>query len=94
VERNFAVEQTLEQYDSVIETNLTASWLLCQSIGRYWLKEGMKGRIVNISSIFGTLGTALQAPYSISKGGVELMTRALSNDWSSRGINVNAIAPG
>lgn len=94
VERNPATAYTISQYDSLMQVNVTASWLLCQGVGRYWLENGMRGKIVNMSSIQGFVGGVDQAPYAMSKGAVELMTRSLSNEWAGKGINVNNIAPG
>lgn len=94
VRRSPSTEHSIEDYDETMQTNVTASWLLCQGVGRYWLKEGLKGKIINVSSVLGAIGAANHAPYAMSKGAIELMTKSLSNEWASKGINVNIIAPG
>ena len=81
-----------KNWDKVIEINLTAPFLLSQAAGRIMLKKG-KGKIINIGSIMSFLGGAGVA-YVGSKHGLAGLTKALSNNWASKGINVNAIAPG
>lgn len=92
--RSPVIDHTIDDYDAVFQTNVTASWLLCQSVARYWLSNGLRGKIVNVSSILGRLGAVDQAPYAMSKGAIELMTKSMSNEWAAKGINVNIIAPG
>ncbi len=80
-------------WDIVLEVNLNSVFLLAQLAGQYMLKQG-HGKIVNIASLLSFGGGYLTVGYAASKGGVAQMTKALANEWSSRGINVNAIAPG
>jgi 2-deoxy-D-gluconate 3-dehydrogenase len=80
-------------WDIVLEVNLNSVFLLAQLAGQYMLKQG-HGKIVNIASLLSFGGGLLTVGYAASKGGVAQMTKALANEWSSRGINVNAIAPG
>jgi 2-dehydro-3-deoxy-D-gluconate 5-dehydrogenase len=94
VRRSPAVSHSVLDYDETMQTNVTASWQLCKAIGRYWLDNKMRGKIVNLSSILGFVGAVDQAPYAMSKGAIELMTKSLSNEWASKGINVNNISPG
>jgi len=88
-----AEEMKDTDWDIVLEVNLSAPFLLAQLAGQYMLKQG-HGKIVNIASLLSFSGGLLTTGYAASKGGVAQMTKALANEWSSRGINVNAIAPG
>lgn len=83
----------IEDWDAVIEVNLTAVFIQCQLAARVMLKKGY-GKIINVSSMVAHFGGQTIPAYSASKGGVSQLTRELSNDWLGRGINVNAIAPG
>jgi 2-dehydro-3-deoxy-D-gluconate 5-dehydrogenase len=80
-------------WDIVLDVNLNAVFLLAQLAGQEMLKQG-HGKIVNIASLLSFGGGYLTVGYAASKGGVAQMTKALANEWSSKGINVNAIAPG
>ena len=81
------------EWASIIETNLTGTWRACQVFGRHMLERGY-GRIVNIGSLSSFVGLFEVAAYTASKAGVAGLTRALAVEWGSRGVNVNAIAPG
>jgi 3-oxoacyl-[acyl-carrier protein] reductase len=80
-------------WDDVISTNLTGSFLLTQAILSAMLKNRW-GRIINISSVVGRTGQAGQVNYAASKAGLLGMTRALAREVASRGVTVNAVAPG
>jgi len=82
-----------EQFDRVINTNLKGVWNMCKNAAKPLLKSGY-GRIINISSVSGILGNAGQSNYSAAKAGVIGMTKSLAREFSSRGVTVNAIAPG
>ncbi|MBV9497053.1 MAG: 3-oxoacyl-ACP reductase FabG [Acidobacteria bacterium] len=82
-----------EEWASILETNLTGTWRACQVFGRHMLERGY-GRIVNIGSLASFVGLLEVAAYTASKAGVAGLTRALAVEWGSRGVNVNAIAPG
>lgn len=83
----------IEDWDAVIEVNLTSMFLLNQLAGRIMLKKG-RGKIINVASLLSFIGGITVPAYAAAKGGVSQLTMALSNEWASRGINVNAIAPG
>ena len=80
-------------WDDVINTNLTAPFLLTQAVIGTMLKQRW-GRIINITSIFGQIGQAGQANYASSKAGLIGLTMAVAREVASRNITVNAVAPG
>lgn len=88
-----AEEFPTEQWENLLAINLSAMFYLSQLAGRVMLAQGY-GKIINIASMASFVGGQNVAAYSASKGGVVQLTKALSNEWMPRGINVNAIAPG
>lgn len=89
-------EMPLEQWQKVMDVNLTGCFLMAQAAGREMLKAG-KGSIINIASIAGMTSSAngpFYAGYVASKAGLIGLTRELAASWGRRGIRVNAIAPG
>jgi 2-deoxy-D-gluconate 3-dehydrogenase len=94
IQRRYPSEKfPLSEWDLVLETNLTSVFELCQLAGRVMLAQG-HGRIINIASLNSFTGGITIPAYAASKAGVASMTKTLSNEWSARGVNVNAIAPG
>ena len=83
----------LDDWDHVLAVNLDAVWILAQAAGRRMLAQG-GGKIINIASALSFFGGITVPAYAASKGGVAQLTKALSNEWAGRGVNVNAIAPG
>jgi NAD(P)-dependent dehydrogenase (short-subunit alcohol dehydrogenase family) len=92
-DRRPALDFPEEVFDKIIAVNLKGTFLCCQAVGRV-MAEKRKGKIVNISSIGGTIGLRNTVAYCASKGGVVQVTRALAVDWAQYNISVNAIAPG
>lgn len=89
-------QMTLEQWDKVLSTNLTGTFLFCQAVGTTMIVQG-SGKIINIASVAGIRGAPaeLQAiGYHASKGGVIAFTKDLACKWAPHNIQVNAIAPG
>ncbi len=81
------------EWDAVLATNLKAAFLLSQLLGRPMLERG-EGKIINIASMLSFTGGLNASAYAASKGGVMQLTRAFASEWASRGVQVNAIAPG
>jgi NAD(P)-dependent dehydrogenase (short-subunit alcohol dehydrogenase family) len=93
VARKPAVELEVEQWQAVIDVNLTATFL-CSRVAQPYMKTRGGGSIVNVASIMGLSGGLFpNASYQASKGGVVNLTRALALEWASDGIRVNAVAP-
>ena len=90
---NLFMRMSDDEWNSVIDVNLTATFKLCKGVMRGMMKARW-GRIVNISSIVGTTGNPGQANYAASKAGMIGMSKSLAYEVASRGITVNAIAPG
>lgn len=84
----------LEDWQTVIDVNLTAPFLLSRLAGKQMIRQGRGGRIINIASMCSYFGGSTIPAYSASKGGIAQLTKAMCNDWAKYGITVNAIAPG
>ena len=91
--RSKSEEFSIEDWDRVIEVNLTSVFELCQLAGKKMLDQGY-GKIINIASMLSFFGGFTVPAYAASKGGVAQLTKTLANEWADRGVNVNAIAPG
>lgn len=87
------VRMKLEDWQAVIDLNLTGMFLCAQAVGKIMLKQ-RSGRIINIASVAGQMGNPGQANYSAAKAGAIGFTRTIAKELASRGITVNAIAPG
>jgi 2-deoxy-D-gluconate 3-dehydrogenase len=93
IRRAPAVDFTEADWDDVIATNLTSVFRLSQSAGRHMIAQGA-GKIINIASLLSFQGGVTVPSYAAAKGGVAQLTKALSNEWAAKGVQVNAIAPG
>jgi NAD(P)-dependent dehydrogenase (short-subunit alcohol dehydrogenase family) len=87
------VDFSEEDWEDVIQTNLTGTLRACQVFGRHMLTRGY-GRVINIASLSSFVALAEVAAYSASKAAVASLTKSLAVEWAQSGVNVNAIAPG
>lgn len=92
--RHAAEEFPLEDWQTVLQVNLTSVFQLSQLAGRDMIGRNAPGKIVNIASLLSFQGGIRVPAYAASKGGVAQLTKALANEWASKNIQVNAIAPG
>ncbi|MCX5517324.1 SDR family NAD(P)-dependent oxidoreductase [Kaistia defluvii] len=93
--RRPAVELTVADWDTVVNVNMTGTFLASRIAARHMIASGTKGSIVNVSSIMGFSGGGLypNISYQTTKGAIVNMTRALAVEWAPNGIRVNAVAP-
>ena len=86
------IERTsLAEWQHIIDINLTGLFLCCKYLGGAMVSGGS---VINVSSLAGHVGLVRSVPYCASKGGAELLTKALAIDWAKRGVRVNTLAPG
>ncbi|KAK5080393.1 hypothetical protein LTR05_008642 [Lithohypha guttulata] len=89
-----------DDWNTVLQVNLTTVFTMCRDFGAYLLSRPeppagkSRGSIINVASLLTYQGGITVPAYAASKGGIGQLTKALSNEWASKGINVNAIAPG
>ena len=81
------------EIDKIMKTNLYSAMYMCQEVGKYMIRE-KRGCIINISSIWGIVGASCEVAYSVSKAGVDGLTKALAKEWGPSNIRINSIAPG
>ncbi len=93
IRRAPAVEYPAQDWDDVLRVNLDAVFHLSQAAGRHMLARG-SGRIINVASMLSFQGGILVPAYTASKHAVAGLTKAFANEWASKGVTVNAIAPG
>jgi 2-deoxy-D-gluconate 3-dehydrogenase len=94
IRRAPAVDYSLNDWNELIAVHLTAVFQLSQLAAQHMMKQGSGGKILNIASLLSFQGGILVPAYAAAKGGVAVLTKSLANEWASKGINVNAIAPG
>jgi NAD(P)-dependent dehydrogenase (short-subunit alcohol dehydrogenase family) len=90
---NPIVEQSLEEWEMVMDANVKGTWLYCKEVGKVMIDQGRGGKVILLSSTRGMLGMSNYAAYSPSKGAISLMAKSLGCEWGPHKINVNAIAP-
>ena len=91
--RSPAADFPIEEFDRVMDVNLRSIFILSQLAGKHMIERGY-GKIVNIASMQSFFGIPHTPAYAASKGAVAQLTKAMGNEWISKGVNVNAIAPG
>jgi gluconate 5-dehydrogenase len=87
------VELATEDWRRVIETNLTSAFVVAREAARRMIPRG-RGKVINIGSLTSELARATVAPYTVAKGGIKMLTRAMTAEWASHNIQANAIGPG
>ncbi|KAF5641854.1 2-deoxy-D-gluconate 3-dehydrogenase [Fusarium tjaetaba] len=97
--RHPAHQFPMSDWDEVLQVNLRTVWTLCRDLGSYMLtrspdSSGHRGSIINVASLVSFQGGLTVPAYAAAKGGIAQLTKALSNEWASQGVNVNAVAPG
>jgi gluconate 5-dehydrogenase len=87
------VELATEDWRKVIEANLTSAFVIGREAAKRMIPRG-RGKIINIGSLTSELARATVAPYTVAKGGIKMLTRAMAAEWAESGIQANAIGPG
>ncbi|MDR3373617.1 MAG: SDR family oxidoreductase [Ancalomicrobiaceae bacterium] len=88
------VELTLADWNKVIATNLSSAFIVAREAAKRMIARGSGGKIINIGSLTSELARATVAPYTAAKGGIRMLTRAMTAEWADKGITINAIGPG
>ncbi|MEQ4937401.1 2-dehydro-3-deoxy-D-gluconate 5-dehydrogenase KduD [Proteus terrae] len=94
IRREDAINFTEKDWDDVMDLNIKSLFFMSQAVARRFIAQGTGGKIINIASMLSFQGGIRVPSYTASKSGVMGVTRLLANEWASKGINVNAIAPG
>ena len=90
----FIESQSYEDWQRVMDANVRGPWLMAKAVGSYWIKEGIKGKVLLMSSTRGRHGNfSGYTAYCSSKGATDALTRVLATEWAKYGTTVNAIAP-
>ncbi|WP_320128636.1 SDR family oxidoreductase [uncultured Sphaerochaeta sp.] len=92
--RAMALEVTRKDWQDVLDVNLTGLFFLCQAVAKQFVKQGGKGKIINIGSMTSFQGGIKVIPYTASKAAVRMITMHMCNEWAKYGIHINCIAPG
>ena len=93
IRRQDAVDFSEKDWDDVMNVNIKGAFFMAQAAGRHMIAQG-SGKIINIASMLSFQGGIRVPSYTASKSGIAGITRLLANEWASKGLNINAIAPG
>ncbi len=93
IRRADAVDFSEQDWDDVMNVNIKSAFFMAQAAGRHFIAQG-SGKIINIASMLSFQGGVRVPSYTASKSGIAGITRLLANEWASKGVNINAIAPG
>ena len=93
IRRADAVDFSEKDWDDVMNVSIKSAFFMSQAAGRHFITQG-RGKIINIASMLSFQGGIRVPSYTASKSGIAGITRLLANEWASKGININAIAPG
>jgi gluconate 5-dehydrogenase len=88
------LELALKDWQRVIDTNLTAAFIVGKSAAKRMIERGRGGKIINIGSLTSEAARATVAPYTVAKGGIKLLSRAMAAEWAKFDIQANSIGPG
>jgi len=90
--RKTTLDLSEEEWDRVLDTNLKGYFLVAQAVAPHMIRQ-KRGKVINVSSIFGAVGMSNQLAYACSKGGIVQMTKVMAIEWAPHNVNVNAIGP-
>jgi NAD(P)-dependent dehydrogenase (short-subunit alcohol dehydrogenase family) len=90
--RKTTLDLSEEEWDRVLDTNLKGYFLVAQAVAPHMIRQ-QRGKVINISSIFGAVGMNNQLAYACSKGGINQMTKVMAIEWAPHNVHVNAIGP-
>lgn len=93
IRRADSVDFSEKDWDDVMNVNIKAAFFMAQAAGKQFIKQGTGGKIINIASMLSFQGGIRVPSYTASKSGIAGITRLLANEWASKNININAIAP-
>lgn len=88
------LELSLQDWNRVLNTNLTAAFMVGRAAARRMIDRGAGGKIINIGSLTSEAARATVAPYTVAKGGIKMLSRAMAAEWAQFNIQANAIGPG
>lgn len=94
IKRAPSLEFSEADWDAVMNVNVKSAFFLAQAAARHFVEQGKPGKIINVASLLSFQGGILVPSYTASKSGLAGITKTLANEWASKNINVNAIAPG
>ncbi len=88
------LELEAKDWQRVIDINLTSAFLVAKPAAKRMIARGIRGKIINIGSLTSELARATVAPYTAAKGGIKMLTKAMTAEWAVHGLSINAIGPG